>query len=181
MSTAVSFFHSAVIVRSGCAATKARVGSPLPILTFRDPPRSKSADRGPFRLKAPHIDEKPRRTNSREAQGLRIPKAYSTISTMRCRLGAGIKVTAQRNRWSHDPNSLSATDLAARLNIPVNWLYVQIRQKRLLIDRQPTGAHLFRNSPSVMDAIRNLRNHAVSHIDLRLRICQPHQEGHQHA
>ena len=101
------------------------------------------------------------------------------VTVHRIRLGVGIKVTAQRNRWSHDPSSLSATELAARLNIPVNWLYVQIRQKRLLIDRQPTGAYLFRNSPSVMDAIRNLRNHTISHIDLR--ICQPHQEGHQHA
>lgn len=25
----------------------------------------------------------------------------------------------------------------------MNWLYVQIRTKRLLIDRQPSGAYLF--------------------------------------
>ncbi len=97
----------------------------------------------------------------------------------RIRLSAGIKVTAQRNRWSHDSSALSATELAARLNIPVNWLYVQIRQKRLLIDRQPTGAYLFRNSPFVMDAVRNLRNHTTGQIDLR--ISQPHKEGHRHA
>jgi hypothetical protein len=48
-----------------------------------------------------------------------------------------------------------------------------------LIDRQPTGAYLFQNSPAVMDAIRDLRNHTISHLDLR--ISQPHQEGHQHA
>jgi hypothetical protein len=30
-----------------------------------------------------------------------------------------------------------------------------------------------------MDAIRDLRNHTISHLDLR--ISQPHQEGHQHA
>jgi hypothetical protein len=101
------------------------------------------------------------------------------ITVQRIRLGAGIKVTAQRDRWSHDPGSLSATELATRLNIPVNWLYVQIRQKRLLIDRQPTGAYLFCNTPAVMDAVRSLRNHTISHIDLR--ICQPRQEGHQHA
>lgn len=101
------------------------------------------------------------------------------ITVQRIRLGAGIKVTAQRDRWSHDPSSLSATELAARLNIPVNWLYVQIRQKRLVIDRQPTGAYLFQNSHCVMDAVRNLRNHTISHLDLR--ISQPHQEGHQHA
>ncbi|RWO52877.1 MAG: hypothetical protein E5Y83_34720 [Mesorhizobium sp.] len=73
---------------------------------------------------------------------------------------------------------MSATQLAARLNIPVNWIYVQIRQKRLLIDRQPTGAYLFQNSPSVINAVRDLRNHTIRHLDLR--IIQPQQEGYQH-
>lgn len=101
------------------------------------------------------------------------------ITVQRIRLSAGIKVAAQRNRWSHDPRVLSAPELAAKLNIPVNWLYVQIRQKRLLIDRQPTGAYLFRNTPSVMDAVRSLRSHSINQLDLR--ISQPHKEGHQHA
>jgi len=65
------------------------------------------------------------------------------------------------------------------LDIPVNWLYVQIRQKRLLIDRQPSGAYLFQDTPSVIDAVRNLRNHTITHLDLK--ICQPYKEGHQHA
>ena len=60
----------------------------------------------------------------------------------------------------------------------MNWLYVQIRQKRLLIDRQPTGAYLFPNSPAVLEAVRDLRDHTITSLDLR--ICQPHQEGHQH-
>jgi hypothetical protein len=68
--------------------------------------------------------------------------------------------------------------LASRLNIPVNWLYVQIRQKRLLVDQQPNGAYLFQDSPAVLDSVRSLRNHTVSVLDLR--ICQPHQEGYQH-
>lgn len=101
------------------------------------------------------------------------------ITVQQIRLGAGIRVTVQRNRWSHDPGLLSAPELAARLDIPVNWLYVQIRHKRLLIDRQPSGAHLFPNTPSVMAAVQNLRNHTIRHLDLR--ISQPHQEGHQHA
>ena len=100
------------------------------------------------------------------------------ITVQQLRLGAGIKVTAQRNRWSHDASLLSAPELAIKLNIPVNWLYVQIRQKRLLTDRQPTGAYLFRNTPAVLDAVRNLREHTISQLDLR--IYQPHQEGHQH-
>ncbi|WP_287181492.1 zinc ribbon domain-containing protein [Mesorhizobium sp.] len=100
------------------------------------------------------------------------------ITVQRIRLGAGIRITTQRNRWTHKATSLSATQLAARLNIPVNWIYVQIRQKRLLIDRQPTGAYLFQNSPSIINAVRDLRNHTIRHLDLR--IIQPQQEGYQH-
>src|SRR5690606_16722350 len=101
------------------------------------------------------------------------------ITVQRLRLGAGIKVSIQRTRWDHDRTLLSTVDVAAKLRIPVNWLYVQIRQKRLLIDRQPNGAYLFQDTPLVIDAVRDLRNHVVDRIDLR--ICQPHQEGHQHA
>jgi hypothetical protein len=97
----------------------------------------------------------------------------------RIRLSAGIKVAAQRNRWAHDPRVVSAPELAAKLNIPVNWLYVQIRQKRLLIDRQPTGAYLFHDTPSVLEAVQSLRSHSIKHLDLR--ISQPHEEGHPHA
>lgn len=116
------------------------------------------------------------------AEGHRSPNCADRvlpITVQRIRLDAGIKVEVQRNRWSHDPSALSATELAARLDIPVNWLYVQIRQERLLINRQPTGAYLFPNSPSVMNAVRNLRDHTITCLDLR--ISQPHQEGHQHA
>jgi DNA invertase Pin-like site-specific DNA recombinase len=101
------------------------------------------------------------------------------ITVGRIRRGAGIQVTERRTRWSHDTSLLSAPQLAVRLNIPVNWIYVQISQKRLLVDRQPTGAYLFQGIPSVLDAVTNLRNHTINRLDLR--ICQPHQEGHQHA
>lgn len=115
-------------------------------------------------------------------EGHRSPTCAEKVLPMtvqRIRLGAGIKVSVQRSRWIHDPNLLSAPELAARLNIPVNWLYVQIREKRLLLDPQSTGAYLFRDIPSVIEAVRNLRNHTINRIDLR--ICQPHEEGHQHA
>lgn len=101
------------------------------------------------------------------------------ITVGRIRRGAGIQITERRTRWSHDTSLLSAPQIAARLNIPVNWIYVQIRQKRLLIDQQPTGAYLFQDTPSVLDAVRNLRQRFVKCLDLR--ICQPHQKGHQHA
>jgi hypothetical protein len=100
------------------------------------------------------------------------------ITVGRLRRGAAIKVTAQRTRWDHNASLLSSPQLAVKLKIPVNWLYVQIRKGRLLIDREPSGAYLFPDTPSVRDAIRNLRNHTISQLDLR--ICQPHQEGHQH-
>jgi hypothetical protein len=100
------------------------------------------------------------------------------ITVQRIRHAAGIQVSKPRSRWSHDSRSLSAPELAAKLGIPVNWLYVQIREKRLLVDRLPSGAYLFRDAPAVLDGIRSLRNHTVNRLDLR--ICQPHQEGHQH-
>jgi hypothetical protein len=87
-------------------------------------------------------------------------------------------VSEKRSRWSHDGNSLTAPELATKLSIPVNWLYVQIREERLLVDRQPTGAYLFRDTQAVFEGVRNLRNHTISRLDLR--ICQSHQEGHQH-
>jgi DNA invertase Pin-like site-specific DNA recombinase len=100
------------------------------------------------------------------------------ITVQRIRRAAGLQVSEPTTRWSHDPGSLSAPELAARLNIPVNWIYVQIRQKRLLVDRQPSGAYLFQNSPAVLNAVRGLRKHTITSLDLR--ICQPHQEGYQH-
>jgi DNA invertase Pin-like site-specific DNA recombinase len=115
------------------------------------------------------------------AEGHRSPNCTDKvlpITVQRIRLRAGVKLTEQRTRWRHPPDVLSAQELAAKLHIPVNWLYVQVRQGRLLIDRQPNGAHLFTNTPSVIEAVRKLRNHDVPHLDLR--ISQPHQEGHQH-
>ena len=101
------------------------------------------------------------------------------ITVGRIRRDAGVPVIDRRTRWSHDTSLLSPPQLAVRLNIPVNWIYVQIRQKRLLIDQQPTGAYLFRDTQAVVDGIRNLRNHTISSLDLR--ICQPYKKGHQHA
>ena len=94
------------------------------------------------------------------------------ITVQRIRLCAGVKRLEQRTRWRRPADFLSAQELAATLNIPVNWLYVQIRQGRLLIDRQPYGAHLFMNTPSVIEAVRKLRNYDLDHLDLR--ISQPH-------
>jgi DNA invertase Pin-like site-specific DNA recombinase len=115
------------------------------------------------------------------SEGHRSPNCVEKvlpITVQRIRLLAGVKQAEQRTRWQHPPDILSAQELAGRLNIPVNWLYVQIRKGRLLIDRQSSGAHLFANTPSVIEAVRKLRNHDLSHLDLR--ISQPDQKGHQH-
>jgi DNA invertase Pin-like site-specific DNA recombinase len=100
------------------------------------------------------------------------------ITVQRLRLGAGIKVAKQRTRWRHAPELLSANELAAKLNIPVNWIYVQIRKGCIQIDRQASGAYVFKDAPEVIEAIRNLRDHTVQIIDLRIN--RLHREGHQH-
>lgn len=98
------------------------------------------------------------------------------ITVQRIRRAAEIEVGQRDVRWHHEVGSLSAPELAAKLRIPVNWLYVQIRKKRLLVDRQPNGAYVFNDVAGVLEGVKNLRNHTLSSIDLR--ICQPHQEGH---
>ena len=101
------------------------------------------------------------------------------ITVQRIRLLAGLKGLAQqRTRWRHSADLLSALELAGVLNIPVNWLYVQIRHGCLLIDRHPSGAHLFSNTPAVIEAVRKLRNHEVDKLDLR--ITEPRKAGHSH-
>ncbi len=100
------------------------------------------------------------------------------VTVQRIRLAAGIKVAVQRNRWCHNPDLLTANEFASKLGIPVNWLYVQIRKKHLLIDRQPSGAYLFPDTPAALNKVRSLRNHTISNLDLRIN--QPDKEGHQH-
>jgi hypothetical protein len=73
------------------------------------------------------------------SEGRRSPNCVEKvlpITVQRIRLLAGVKQAEQRTRWQHPPDILSAQELAGGLNIPVNWLYVQIRKGRLLIDRQ---------------------------------------------
>src|SRR5262249_19075329 len=99
------------------------------------------------------------------------------ITVRGIRLRAGLKgLIERRPRWRHSPDLLSAHELARVLNIPVNWLYVQIRQGRLLIDRHPSGAHLFANKPRVIEAVRKLRNHELDRLDLRIN--ERHQKGY---
>ena len=100
------------------------------------------------------------------------------MTVQRIRLAAGSDYHATQ-RWTHPVCALTAKELAAKLDIPVNWLYVQIRKRKLLVDRQPSGAYLFKDTAAVLDSVQSLRTHKINHLDLR--ICQPHDKGHQHA
>jgi len=93
-------------------------------------------------------------------------------------LAESIKAPPSRGRRKHDPGFLGTTELAARLGIPVNWLYVQIKKKRLLIDPRPTGSCLYPDTSAVLDGVQNLPNHVIGELDLR--ICQPDDGGYQH-
>lgn len=99
-------------------------------------------------------------------------------TVQRIRLAEGISKPPSHRRWDHDPDFLSTTALAEKLGIPVNWLYVQIKKKRLLIDPQPSGAYLFPDTSIVLDGVQNLRNHNIDELDLR--ICQHDKGGYQH-
>ena len=112
-------------------------------------------------------------------EGHRSPTCTDRVlpnTVQKLRFEAGIKTAKQRTRWRHEGLKLSSLDLAAKLNIPVNWILVQIRKKRILIEPQPSGAYLFEDTPSVLQAVRELRDHIVDSIDLR--ICQPNAKGH---
>jgi DNA invertase Pin-like site-specific DNA recombinase len=101
------------------------------------------------------------------------------ITVQRIRYRAGVKgLVEQRTRWQHSNDVLTANELANALEIPVNWLYVQIRKGRLLVNRQATGAHMFTNAPDVIEGVRRLRNHEIDHLDLRINELD--EKGHSH-
>ena len=109
-------------------------------------------------------------------EGHRSPNSEAEvlpITVQRIRHAAGIPITMQRTRWTHDPGVLTAPELAAKLGIPVNWLYVQIRKRKLFVDRQPSGAYLFNGAATVLDSVQSLRNHKIDRLDLRILSASP--------
>jgi DNA invertase Pin-like site-specific DNA recombinase len=114
-------------------------------------------------------------------EGHRSPSCAERVlpaTIRRIRQQAGLGPRTPRSRWRHTSDLLGVQALARRLNIPTKWLYGQIRTGRLLIDRQPTGAYLFRDTEAVLQAICNLRDRTINRADLR-----PHQPtcmGYQH-
>jgi hypothetical protein len=114
-------------------------------------------------------------------EGYRSPANEEKVllnTVSRLRRHAGVSPVKCSPRWRHSPELLSTNELAARLEIPVNWLYVQIRKGRIQIEPQPNGAYLFENKPETIDTIGKLRNHTLKCVDLR--ICQRYERGHSH-
>ncbi len=108
----------------------------------------------------------------------RCPDRVLPATVLRLRLAAGLRVKTQRTRWRHAPDRLGVTAMAERMAIPAKWLHVQIRAGRIRLDRQPSGAYLFADTPEVIASLRALRERTVDQVDLRAH--QPTQEGHQH-
>lgn len=106
------------------------------------------------------------------------PDRVHPTTVQRIRLAAGVRIATQRTRWRHGPGQLGVTAMAARMGVPAKWLYVQIRSGRILIDRQPSGAYLFDDTPETVDILLGLRNRAVKRVELRTR--QRAQEGQCH-
>ena len=107
------------------------------------------------------------------------PHRVLPLTVQGVRLEAGIKVAAQRTRWRHEPGRLGVAAMAARMGIPSKWLHVKIQSGRILIDRPPSGAYLFDDTPETVDTLLDLRNRTVDRVDPRVR--QPAQEQHRHA
>lgn len=100
------------------------------------------------------------------------------ITVQRVRLDGGIKAAAQRTRWTHEPPLLSTVQLASRLNIPVIGFTCKSDRNASSSISNRTGHICSKIRLPSIEAVRDLRNHAISGLDLR--IIRLHQEGHQH-
>jgi DNA invertase Pin-like site-specific DNA recombinase len=90
------------------------------------------------------------------------------ITVQRIRLKHRIKVAQPRQtRWPAVANRLTVTQLASRLRIPAKWIYIQLKRGSILAVREQSGRFLFPDEATALEAIRQLRNHRVTQIDLR--------------
>ena len=113
------------------------------------------------------------------AEGYRSPRCVdavlpSTVQSVRLRYR--IKAARQRTRWPKVEGRLSVTELAARLRIPPQWIYTQLRRGKLMTSYDPAGRYLFPDDEATMRAMRKLREHGIDHVDSRED--QPHEEGY---
>jgi hypothetical protein len=87
----------------------------------------------------------------------------STIGGMRRRLE--IKAVARRTRWPKVDGYLTVANVANRLNVAMNWLRGKIRRGAVSTVREPSGRYLFPDTPTTFEALRQLRDRKIRHID----------------
>lgn len=64
------------------------------------------------------------------------------------------------------PGWLTATEAAARLQVPDKWLRKRLRTGAVRTTHEPSGRYLFPDRPEALDALRRLRAGTVGHVDL---------------
>jgi hypothetical protein len=103
------------------------------------------------------------------AEGHRSPWRGSEVlpSTVRgIRIRHGMKTMRQRTRWPAVPGCLTMAQLAERLGIPQKWIHTQLRRGALRTTLEPSGRYLFPDTEPAMQAVRELREHRIQHVDL---------------
>jgi len=103
------------------------------------------------------------------SQGHRSPWRGTEVlpSTVRAiRLRHRITIAQQRTRWPPAPGYLTVPQLAGRLRIPEKWIRTQLRRGAIRAIHEPSGRYLLPDTEPAMQAIRQLREHRVSHVDL---------------
>lgn len=103
------------------------------------------------------------------ADGHRSPRCAAEVlpSTVRdIRLRHGVKMARPRTRWPAVPGCLTVAQLAERLRIPPKWIHTQLRRGAIRTTHEPSGRYLFPDTEPAIDALRQLREHRVKHVNL---------------
>jgi DNA invertase Pin-like site-specific DNA recombinase len=103
------------------------------------------------------------------AEGHRSPWRGAEVltSTVRgIRLRHGMKTARQRTRWPAVPGCLTVAQLAERLRIPQKWIRTQLRRGALRAMHEASGRYLFQDTQPAMQAVRQLRERRMTHVDL---------------
>jgi DNA invertase Pin-like site-specific DNA recombinase len=103
------------------------------------------------------------------AEGHRSPRRGTEVlpSTVRgIRLRHGIKTARKRTRWLAVPGCLTVAQLAARLRLPQKWIYTQLRRGMIRAMHEATGRYLFPDTEPAIQAVQQLRDHRINHVDL---------------
>ena len=101
-------------------------------------------------------------------------------STVRgIRLRHGLKLVPEPTRWPPTPGWLTVTGIAARLQVPEEWLRRRLRDGAIRTVREPSGRYLFPDGERTLEELRRLRARMVKQVDLMPGALQ--HEGYHHA